>query len=131
MIKVGIIGCGHVGTAMKQLFVNAYLFDEPKKIGTRDELNMCDLSFVCVPTPMAQDGSCDTTIVEQVLGWVDTPIIVIRSTVPIGFTERMKKKTGKKIIFQPEYYGETIEHPFADLKIKDGLRLEAIKMTQK
>lgn len=54
MIKVGIIGCGHVGTAMKQLFVNAYLFDEPKKIGTRDELNMCDLSFVCVPTPMAQ-----------------------------------------------------------------------------
>ena len=98
MIKVGIIGCGHVGTAMKQLFVNAYLFDEPKKIGTRDELNMCDLSFVCVPTPMAQDGSCDTTIVEQVLGWVDTPIIVIRSTVPIGFTERMKKKTGKKII---------------------------------
>ena len=116
MIKVGIIGCGHVGTAMKQLFVNAYLFDEPKKIGTRDELNMCDLSFVCVPTPMAQDGSCDTTIVEQVLGWDDTPIIFIRSTVPIGFTERMKKKTGKKIIFQPEYYGETIEHPFADLK---------------
>ena len=35
MIKVGIIGCGHVGTAMKQLFVNAYLFDEPKKIGIR------------------------------------------------------------------------------------------------
>lgn len=116
MRKIGIIGFGHVGTAMKQIFADAYVYDEPKFIGDREELNKCDVAFVCVPTPMAENGSCDTSIVEYVLEWVSTPYIVIRSTVPVGFTESMKNKYGKKIFFQPEYYGETVAHPFADIK---------------
>ena len=28
----------------------------------------------------------------------------------------MKSKYNKKIVFQPEYYGETVDHPFANLK---------------
>lgn len=30
-------------------------------------------------------------------------------------------KTGKKIVFQPEYYGETVNHPFADLRNQNWL----------
>jgi len=116
MKSVGIVGAGHVGTAMKKLFADAYVFDEPKAIGERNGINNCDVTFVCVPTPMACDGSCDTTIVESVIEWIDSKFIVIRSTVPVGFTDKMKEKYGKRILFQPEYYGETVGHPFADLK---------------
>lgn len=123
MKKVGIVGYGHVGTAMKQLLTDAYVYDEPKKIGEREKINNCDVVFVCVPTPMAEDGSCNTTIVEYVVSWIEAPIIVIRSTVPVGFTEKMKEKYSKHILFQPEYYGETVGHPFADLKRQNWITI--------
>ena len=50
-MKIGIIGYGHVGTAMKKLFKNAVIYDPLKKIGSQDEINVCDTAFVCVPTP--------------------------------------------------------------------------------
>lgn len=55
-MKIGIIGNGHVGGAMKKLFKNAIVYDKYKNIGTQDEINECDIAFVCVPTPMAKDG---------------------------------------------------------------------------
>lgn len=112
--KVGIVGLGHVGGIMQQLFPDAVVFDELKEIGSREEINQCEIAFICVPTPMAVDGSCDTSVVEYVLKWVDSNIIVLRSTVPVGFTDIWVEKTGKSIVFQPEYYGETNAHPFAD-----------------
>lgn len=113
-MKIGIIGVGHVGGTMSKLFKDAYLYDKYKEIGSQEEINSCDISFICVPTPIGQFGKCDTRIVEEVLGWVKTPIIVIRSTVPVGFTEIWGVKLHKHIVFQPEYYGETIAHPFED-----------------
>jgi UDPglucose 6-dehydrogenase len=74
--------------------------------------------FVCVPTPMYEDGSPDTTIVEDVLELItaapytsDSPerIAVIKSTVPPGSTERWNKQfndRGLHIIFNPEFLTE-------------------------
>ena len=112
--KVAIIGKGHVGSCMLELFPDAYVYDEPLGIGTREEANTCDIAFVCVPTPKGTDGVCDTSIVRDVLEWLDTDVIVLRSTVPVGFTDVMKYELNKSIVFQPEYYGETTAHPFAD-----------------
>lgn len=113
--KVAIIGEGHVGGIMHELFEDAIIYDEPKKIGYKEQVNECDVAFVCVPTPQSEDGSCDTSIVENVINWIDPSVtIVIRSTVPVGFTDRWRIKLGKHIVFQPEYYGETPNHPFAD-----------------
>lgn len=123
MKKVGIVGKGHVGSAMNNLFVDAVIYDEPKKIGSREEINSCDIAFICVPTPKALDGSCNTSIVENVLSWLNAKVIVIRSTVPVGFTERMVIKFNKKILFQPEYYGETVNHPFADIRNQNWITL--------
>lgn len=120
-MKIGIVGYGHVGTAMHELFVDAVVFDKYKKYATKEEINACDLAFVCVPTPRADDGSCDTTMVEEVIEWIETEIIVLRSTVPVGFTDEMIRKYGKKIVFQPEYYGETVAHPFASLRNQNWL----------
>ena len=117
-MKVAIIGAGAVGRGMAQLFPDAVLFDEPKGIGTREQVNACDAAFVCVPTPRAEDGSCDTSIVEDVVAWVEAPLIVIRSTVSVGTTARLAAKHPKKsIVFQPEYGpAETPDHPFNDLR---------------
>lgn len=114
-MKIGIVGHGHVGQAMHQLFRDAIVYDKVKQIGSREEVNACDAVFVCVPTPQRSNGSCDTSIVEEVIAWLQVPVIILRSTVYVGFTDEMMKKYGKEIVFQPEYYGETVAHPFADL----------------
>ena len=115
MYTVGICGLGHVGHIMVELFPNAVVYDEPKNIGSREEINKCDFVFVCVPTPKAEDGHCDTSIVEDVLSWLSPKkVIILRSTVPVGFTWKAICVYGKSIVFQPEYYGETHNHPFQD-----------------
>lgn len=66
----------------------------------------CDVGFVCVPTLELDDGSADTSIVEDVCGWADCGVFIIRSTVPPGTCEMVMQKTQKDIVFQPEYLGE-------------------------
>lgn len=69
--------------------------------------------FVCLPTPMFEDGSADTSIVEGALDELakvpGERIAVVKSTVPPGSTERWNKKyaeTGLRIIFNPEFLTE-------------------------
>lgn len=120
-MKIGIIGVGHVGTAMSLLFKDALLYDKYKNIGSMEEINTCDAAFVCVPTPLAEDGSCDTSAVEEVIQDCHCPLLILRSTVRIGFTREMVKKYNRRIVFQPEYYGETVAHPFANLSDRSWL----------
>ena len=117
-MKVAIVGAGAVGRGIAQLFPNAVLFDEPKGIGSRAEVNACDAAFVCVPTPSLPDGRCDTSIVESVLSWMTTPLVIIRSTVAVGTTRRLAQEHADlDIVFQPEYGpAETPDHPFNDLR---------------
>ena len=104
-MKIGIIGYGHVGKAMKKLFKNAIVYDinnqENIILSTKEDINNCDVSFICVPTPMNKDGSCDTGIVEEVIKWCKSKLLIIRSTIEIGFTDRMVEKYKKYIVFQP------------------------------
>lgn len=114
-MKTGIVGYGHVGKAMHKLFKAAAVYDKYLGLGSQAEINSCDAVFVCVPTPQSRGGHCDTSAVEEVIRWVESKVIVLRSTVYVGFTDEMCKKYKKEIVFQPEYYGETVAHPFAEL----------------
>ncbi len=80
---------------------------------TFEDLKTTNIIFICVPTPMNKDGSCYTGIVENVIKQIrDTfnmdisspqenePHIVVRSTVPVGFCEKMK------VHFMPEFLTE-------------------------
>lgn len=120
-MKIGIVGLGHVGGAMHELFKDAIIYDKFKCIGSKEEINTCDAAFVCVPTPMMEDGSCDTTAVDEVLAWCESKVIILRSTVRVGYTREMANKLHKNIVFQPEYYGETVAHPFANLSDRNWL----------
>lgn len=113
-ISTGIVGLGWVGESMRDMFPESKVYDEPKKIGSRVLLNQCEVVFVCVPTPNNPDGSLDSSIVEDVVGWLESDLIVIRSTMQPGTADRLKKETGKRIVTQPEYLGESVAHPMLD-----------------
>lgn len=127
MSEIGIIGAGWVGKSMSELFPDAHVHDEPElreglpefRVETaiqagRAVLAKCEVTFVCVPTPNRPDGSLDSSIVEEVVGWCESDVIVLRSTLNPGDADRMKEETGKRIVSQPEYLGETTAHPLLD-----------------
>lgn len=133
MTSVAIVGFGAVGQALHALFPAAVIYDEPKHLygddprlrthdadpreSARAAVNACDFAFVCVPTPSCPDGSCDTSIVEEVCRWIEAKTIIIRSTVTPGTTARLASTLDKAIVFQPEYGpGETPDHPFGSLR---------------
>ncbi len=111
---IGIIGAGFVGRALLRLFGDCAIYDPARGFTDREAVSRCRFAFVCVPTPTAPDGSCDTSLVEESVDWCGSDIIVIRSTVAPGTTDRLRERTGKRIVFQPEYIGETPAHPLLD-----------------
>lgn len=72
----------------------------------KEDAKGCNIAFICVPTPECADGSADTSIVEDVCLWGDADVFIVRSTVPPGTCEEIERRTGKDIVFQPEYLGE-------------------------
>ena len=67
-----------------------------------------DVAYIAVPTPMGDDGSCDLSIVEEVLGELpDGFSVIIKSTVVPGTTERFHHEySNLKIAYSPEFLVE-------------------------
>lgn len=141
--SIAVIGQGFVGGSLTTVFsehgFNVYAYDKSGKyvkgslpcrrsanaeyphsiaelIKNNEGENTPEFSnvyFVCVPTPMYEDGSADLSIVESVLDELSAQpgerIAVIKSTVPPGSTEKWNKKyepAGLHIVFNPEFLTE-------------------------
>lgn len=123
--KVAIIGYGKVGRAYHKMFPEAVIYDEPQLVedygprssraiasaikSQRDQVNACQLALVCVPTNL-KDKQLDMSIVEDVISWLDTPLILIKSALQPGTVDRLVKETGKKIAVSIEFVGEGSYH---------------------
>ena len=112
-ITVGVIGNGFVGEAISFAFspiADLYVYDTDPLISLNDieSVHKCDFVFVCVPTPMYEDGSQDLSYVESVFEKAtEVPIYILKSTVLPGTTEILSKQYPNfKIIFSPEFLTE-------------------------
>lgn len=120
-MKIGIVGSeGYVGSAFSDMVWKYYdvVAYDPKlgqKSATKPEINECDLVVISVPTPMSEKFqevddlkvySADISIVEEAVSWITAPVILIKSTIPVGTVDALKAKYGKRIVFSPEYVGE-------------------------
>ena len=111
-MSVGIVGMGVVGKAHKTIFKDAIEYDLDK--GSKKEINSLEIVFVCVSTPTKEDGEQDISAVEDVLSWLDVPIIVLKSTVLPGTTKRLIDKYKKDILYSPEF----LRQDYADKDIR-------------
>ena len=117
---IGIIGQGFVGNAIYQKFknyfdVHTYDLDESKSNDTKENVIHQQYVFLCLPTPMNTNGSCNVDIIERELENIDliadnheiVKTIVIKSTIPPGTTEKWNKKyEALNIVFNPEFLTE-------------------------
>lgn len=98
-------------------YIEQYLEEkELNLVGTLDaKTAYSEADFVIVAAPTNYDSGknfFDTSSVEDVINLVTknnpNAIIVIKSTIPVGYTEMIRKKTGNKnIIFSPEFLRES------------------------
>ena len=114
-MKLGIIGNGFVGSAVSNGFnndVDQFIVDPQFNNNTLEELVEFSppLLFVCVPTPIAEDGSCDTTIAQNVLTELNRlqykGVCVIKSTIIPDYLHEFKKGFDLKIVYNPEFLTE-------------------------
>ena len=115
---IGIIGCGFVGNALYQFFkeflsCRVFDIDESRCIDELEATLKSDIIFVCLPTPMSEDGSVDLSYINNFFKHIstkyhaclkdDNQLFVIKSTVPIGTTEELVKKYQLRIVHYPEF----------------------------
>lgn len=121
-MKITLYGFGYVGRALFEFFKDHFeiqvydpnidvsqlrsQFPGHNFLNDFDALEKTKHALIAVPTPMRDDGSCDTSIVIDTLKKSQSEFHLIKSTVPPGTTEFLISETGKKICFSPEYIGE-------------------------
>ena len=114
MSSILIVGYGNIGKHLHDELNGAgdiTIYDKYKEEYSLLPNTKLDIAFICVPTEKNEDGSVNTTEVENAVSNIDANIIVIKSTIPVGTSEYLKNKYRKEIVFSPEYYGTTIHSP--------------------
>lgn len=114
-MTIGIVGHGFVGKAIDDGFKSTRLTKiivDPR-LGTtiRDDLirEVPEIVFVAVPTPMGENGSIDSSIIEDVIYQLSNiaykPIIVIKSTVTPPILDKLSHFSDM-IVYNPEFLTE-------------------------
>ena len=108
-VNVGIVGNGFVGNAVYQhlrdkVVCKVFDVDKNRCLNSLEEVIHQDFVFVCLPTPMRMDGSCDLSILDNFFEELPdnlTGTFVIKSTVPVGTTKKYTER--HNVIHNPEF----------------------------
>ena len=113
-MKVGIVGYGFVGRALVSGFLNSTVdldIIDPK-LGTEiKDLNKFnpDIVFVCVPTPMNEDGTQDISIIKEIINDLQnnhlSSLIILKSTILPVYINDIKDFL-PSIVYNPEFLRE-------------------------
>lgn len=109
-MNILICGYGNIGKHIEKEFYKLKqaisVYDKyNKSFSDKDILNdKFNYAFVCVPTEMKEDGSCDTSEIEWIIPKIKADVIIIKSAIPVGTCESFHLEN---IVISPEYYGTT------------------------
>jgi UDP-glucose 6-dehydrogenase len=108
-MTIGFIGQGYVGGTYADYFeargfVPVRYSLDPLHIGNKDKLADCHIVFICVPTPTTVAGF-DCSVVTESLSLIRRGgVVVIKSTLIPGTTERLQKSFPLlTILHSPEF----------------------------
>ena len=138
-MKLGIIGQGFVGTAVYEGMKHAFeiaTYDKAKSNltiaeGYKEVVASTDGPiFVCLPTPMQPDGSCNLEIVTEAVQALNIfagqayplvkRVVVIKSTVVPGTTDALNQRCDNlHVCFNPEFLTE--RNAIGDFKNQDRI----------
>jgi UDPglucose 6-dehydrogenase len=113
-MKIGIIGIGVVGSAVKNGFESightTYGFDTKDPSTKIEDVLDTEVCFICVPSPSTPEGACDVTIAEQTVQRLESlgyrGLVTLKSTVVPGTTDRFSKEYKLRFAFCPEFLRE-------------------------
>ena len=109
-IKIGIIGCGFVGGALKNWLESnnkdceLYISDPPK--GYNDDLSGIDIAFLQIHVPTEDDGTQDLALMKELISKLPPVPVFVRTTILPGTSEMLTKETGHKVYYMPEFLTE-------------------------
>ena len=107
MIKVGIIGCGFVGSALKVWLeennknVAIRVSDPPK--GYNDDMADIDIAFVQIHMPTEDDGTQDLTLMKEIIHKLPNVPVFVRTTILPGTSDLLSRETGHQVCYMPEF----------------------------
>jgi UDPglucose 6-dehydrogenase len=114
-MKLGIVGHGFVGSAVDHGFTkncDKYIID-PKlnNNSIKDLIEFgAEISFICVPTPQAENGECRTDIVFDVCSQLNTQrghLVILKSTVPAYKLNQLQAIFKNiRLVYNPEFLTE-------------------------
>lgn len=87
--------------------------------------------IICVSTDSTSEGKLNTSSVSETIKAIkkynSKALIIIRSTVPVGFTQKMNKEYNGEIVFMPEFLreGHTIHDSLFPSRLVIGGKLKA------
>jgi nucleotide sugar dehydrogenase len=108
-MKIGIIGVGFVGHAVKNAYdkagIETVCIDPDKGYNsTYEDIYACDAVFICVPSPVDIDGSCDTSFLKDVIEKLKlyTGVIISKVTAPPDVYTALQKSY-PNLVHSPEF----------------------------
>ena len=112
-MKVAIIGYGFVGKAVEfGIKNNVKTFKVDPKLGTEisELVNIKpDVCFICVPTPMNDDGSQDISILQKVIDdlllYSISSLVILKSTILPNYVNKFQKLF-PDLVLNPEFLRE-------------------------
>lgn len=110
-MKIGIIGVGFVGGAMKKVFeeknIEVFAYDKYKKYDAIEEVCKSDIIFLCLPTLFIEECGYDKKPIYETCDYLEEMqykgSVVVKSTVEPGTVKKLNKRYSFDIYHNPEF----------------------------